>query len=103
MFEDSFSWFGNNSKTTEPASKFDWSFGLRDKLNPPPIPAGQPVIPGRPVTQQPQQQQPPPPQDVPDVPITTSSQAVPVTTAAAAGGRRLRLRTKKRSCRCKRK
>ena len=121
MFEDSFSWFGNNSKTnettettetnktnetTEPAPSnkpFDWSFGLKDKLNPPPIPAGQPVIPGRPVTQQPQQQQPPPPQDVPDVPITTSSQAVPVTTAAAAGGRRLRLRTKKRSCRCKRK
>jgi len=139
MFEDSFSWFGNNSKTTEttettetnktnetnettepaPSNKpFDWTFGLKDKLklNPPPVPQGPTIIPGRPVTPQPPQQQQPPPQDMPDAPVTTASQAdqaaasqdqaaafqaVPVT--PVKGGRRLRLRTKKRSCRCKRK
>lgn len=142
MFEDSFSWFGNNSKTTEttettetnktnetnettepaPSNKpFDWTFGLKDKLklNPPPVPQGPTIIPGRPLQQPPQQQQPPP-QDVPDATVTQNSttssqadqaaasqdqaaafQAVPVT--PVKGGRRLRLRTKKRSCRCKRK
>lgn len=132
MFKNSFSWFGNNPKpnetteTTEPApSKFDWSFGLSDKLQPPTIPEGKPgpIIPGRPVTQQPPQQQ-----DMPDAvtqDLTTSSQAdqappqeaavqaqqstavqaqqAPPPQEAVKGGRRLRLRTKKRSYRCKRK
>ena len=120
LFNDSFSWFSSENKPDEvkPTSEnkpFDWTFGLKYKLNPPPVPQGPTIIPGRP-------QQP---QDVPDATVTqnsttssqadqaaasqpasqaaVASQAVPVTTVK--GGSRLRVRTKKRSCscRCKRK
>ena len=114
IFDDSFSWFSSKNKLDEvkPTSDnkpFDWTFGLKDKLNPPPVPAGQPV---RPLQPQPQPQ----PQAAAAAPEQTSqtasqpasqaavaSQAVPVT--PVKGGRRLRVRTKKRrcSCRCKRK
>jgi len=121
LFNKSFSWFSSENKPDEvkPTSEnkpFDWTFGLKDKLNPPPVPQGPTIIPGRPLQplQQPQQ-----PQDVPDATVTqnsttssqadqatasqaaVASQAVPVTTVK--GGSRLRVRTKKRSCRCKRK
>jgi hypothetical protein len=126
IFDDSFSWFSSKNKLDEvkPTSDnkpFDWTFGLKDKLNPPPVPAGQPVIPGR--LPQPQ------PQGVPDATQDSTTQAAaaapeqtsqaaasqPASQAAAAsqavpvtpvkGGSRLRVRTKKRSCscRCKRK
>jgi hypothetical protein len=113
LFNPSFSWFGNNpkpnetSETTEPApseEKFDWSFGLRDKLKPPTIPLGNPGLPnppGRPpVTQQPQQAAAAAPQAAAAAAQAAPAAAVPVTTVK--GGRRLRVRTKKRRCRCKR-
>ena len=117
LFNKSFSWFSSENKPVEvkPTSEnkpFDWTFGLKDKfkLNPPPVPAGPTIIPGKP-------QQP---QGVPDATqdsttqaaasqtasqpasqAAVASQAVPVT--PVKGGRRLRVRTKKRRCRCKRK
>ena len=128
LFKNSFSWFGNNSKpnepnepnetteTTEPApskKKFDWSFGLIAKLQPPHIPENKPgPIPGKPP------QTPPVTAATPATPATpvtaaeaipvTAAEAIPVTpatpatlvtpSAAAKGGRRLRVCTKKRNC-----
>jgi hypothetical protein len=110
FFDTLKSWFGNNSnpnETNEPApskKEFDWFglFGLRDKLQPPPIPPGNPgpLILGKPQPPQPQQQ------DMPDA-VQDSTTASQASQAAAStpvkGGSRLRVRTKKRSCRCKRK
>lgn len=116
LFDKSFSWFGNKSETpenpesTEPApskEKFDWSFGLIDKLQPPSIPEIKPgpIIPGRPPMQQPQMQQPqmqqPPMQQQPQMQQQQQQppmQQQTLVTAATQvqGGRRLRVRTKKR-------
>jgi hypothetical protein len=97
MFKDSFSWFGNKSETTEPA---DWSFGLRAKLAPPPIPEGPTIIPGRPVQSQ-QATAAPATAPVTATAAPATAAPAPVTAATAAGGRRLPLRTKKRSCKFK--
>lgn len=74
LFDTSYSWFGNNSESTEKekdssasASASDsgtgvkgWLSGLWNQIKPPPTPSVQPVIPGRPPMQQ--QQQPLSPQ-----------------------------------------
>ena len=112
LFNKSFSWFSSENKPTSENKPFDWTFGLKDKLNPPPVPQGPTIIPGRP---QPQQDMPDAAQD-----STTASQASQAAASQTAsqpasqsppqviptpvkGGSRLRVRTKKRSCRCKRK
>jgi hypothetical protein len=100
MFKDSFSWFRNKSETNETTEPADWSFGLRAKLAPPPIPEGPTIIPGRPVQSQQATAAPATtPATATAAPVTAT--AAPVTAATAAGGRRLPLRTKKRSCKCK--
>jgi hypothetical protein len=65
LFDKSYSWFGNNSESTEKekdssasASASDsgtgvkgWLSGLWNQIKPPPTPSVQPVIPGRPPMQ----------------------------------------------------